>query len=107
MKKKTESETSADKNSKKHKQVEHLKVLEFQPRDEEQDEDFGDLLNDIINAEEDDGGNYHKISYSKKGIVLSWCEETDMMHAQVHNLTNMEINYLLQRFIINVHMDLS
>ena len=85
----------------------HLKILEFVPREEEEEEDFGDLLYEIINAGEEENNNFHKITFSKKGIVLSWSEDEDMMHAQVHNMTNMEVNYLLQRFLINIHLDLS
>ena len=96
-----------DKSGKKDESPNHLKVLEFVPKQEEEEDDFGDLLYEIINAEEEDNNNFHQITFSKKGLVLSWCEEEDMMHAQVHNMTNMEVNYLLQRFLINIHLDLS
>ena len=83
-----------------------LKVIEFAPREEEEPEDFGDILHDIINAgEEDEGGRFHAISYSRKGMVISWDERSDMLHAHVHNMTNMEMNYILQRMIINLHIE--
>lgn len=89
-------------------QERQLKVLEFTPREEEEPDDFGDVLHDIINAgEEDDNGRFHAISYSQKGIVISWDEKNDMLLAHVHNMTNMELNYLLQRMIINIHVELS
>lgn len=85
----------------------HLKVLEFAPREEEEDEDFGDVLHDIINAGEDESKSFHQMSYSKKGVVIAWDEKEDRLLAHCHNLTNMELNFLLQRMIINVHIDLS
>jgi len=83
----------------------HLKVLEFSPRDEEEAEDFGDILNDVINASEEENEAFHKISYSKKGLVMAWDENTDRMLVQIHNLTNMETNFLVQRLILNLHLD--
>jgi hypothetical protein len=85
-----------------------MKVLEFTPKEEEEPDDFGDVLHDIINAaEEDEEGRFHAISYSQKGVVISWDENNDMLLAHVHNMTNMELNYLLQRMIINIHVELS
>ena len=84
-----------------------LKILEFTPREEEKPDDFGDVLFEIINAgENEEEGRFHSISYSPKGVVIAWDEENDMLHAHVHNLTNMEMNYLLQRMIINIHVEL-
>jgi len=89
-------------------QERQLKVIEFTPKEEEEPEDFGDILHDIINAGEDeDSGRFHGISYSQKGVVIAWDEKSDMLLAHVHNMTNMELNYLLQRMIINVHVELS
>ena len=85
----------------------HLKVLEFSPREEEEDDDFGDILHDIINAGEDESKSFYQITYSKKGLVIAWDEKEDRLLAHCHNLTNMELNFLLQRMIINVHIDLS
>ena len=106
----TDKKTLTFKKGKSDKSKEnpnHLKVLEFVPKEEEEEEDFGDLLYEIINAGKEENNNFHQITYSKKGVVLSWSEEEDMMHAQIHNMTNMEVNYLLQRFLINIHLDLS
>ena len=83
----------------------HLKVLEFTPKDDEPD-DFGDILHDIINADVEENETFHKITYSKKGIVMAWDEDSDRMLAQIHNMTNMEMNYMLQRLILNLHMEL-
>jgi hypothetical protein len=83
----------------------HLKVLEFSPRDEEEPDDFGDILHDIINASKEENESYYNISYAKKGIVLAWDDKDDRMLAQIHNMTNMEINFLLQRLILNLHFE--
>ena len=89
-------------------QERELKVIEFSPKEEEEPDDFGDILNDIINAgEEEDSGRFHGISYSQKGVVIAWDEKDDMLLAHVHNMTNMELNYLLQRMIVNIHVELS
>lgn len=84
----------------------HLKVLEFTPKEEEELDDFGDVLHDIINADEEENEAFHKITYAKKGIVIAWDDKSDRMMAQVHNMTNMEINFILQRLILNLHLDM-
>jgi hypothetical protein len=92
----------------KGKDRSHLKVVEFPKKnDPEEIEDFGDMMHEIINAGEQDGdGSFHRISYSKKGFVVAWDEEQDRMLCHIHNLTNMELNYILQRFIISIHIDI-
>ena len=104
-----EKETKKRKEKNRKLAIEReMKVLEFTPKEEEEPDDFGDVLHDIINAgEEEDGGRFHAISYSQKGVVISWDEKNDMLLAHVHNMTNMELNYLLQRMIINIHVELS
>ena len=107
MSKKTDNEQRKERR-KKLEEEGKLKVLEFTPREEEGPDDFGDILHDIINAgEEEEEGRFHEISYAKKGVVIVWNEETDMLHAHVHGMSNMELNYLLQRMIVNIHVDLS
>lgn len=96
-----------DERKKKLEQERQLKVIEFTPREVEEPADFGDVMHDIINAGEDeDDGRHHAISYSQKGVILAWDQKTDMLLAHVHNMTNMELNYLLQRMIFNIHVDL-
>ena len=106
MKKKNDSESIRERR-KKLEEEGKLKVLEFTPREEEEPDDFGDVLHAIINAgEEEEEGRFHGISYSNKGVVISWDEKNDMLHAHIHNLTNMELNYLLQRMIMNIHIEM-
>ena len=107
MAKKTDDDIKKEKRI-RLAQERKLKVIPFQPKEEEEPEDFGDILHEIINAaEEEEEGRLHSISYSQKGVVIAWDEKTDMMHAHVHNMNNMELNYLLQRMLINIHIDLN
>ena len=106
MAKKTDDDDIKREKRRRLAEERKLKVIQFQPKEKEEPEDFGDILHEIINAaEEEDEGRFHAISYSQKGVVIAWDEKTDMMHAHVHNLNNMELNYLLQRMLINIHVD--
>ena len=75
-----------------------LKVLSFYKNDQEE-VDFGDFLYDITNSDREEDKH---ILEAKKGFLIAYNEETDMVTMRQFFLQNQEMVFFMEKIKMNI-----
>jgi hypothetical protein len=78
-----------------------LKVLSFH-KNEHEEVDFGDFLYDLTNSDREDD---QQILNAKKGFIVAYNEETDMLMMRQFFLENQAMVFFMEKIKLNIMLN--